>query len=212
VPAPGGGNLPSSCPVSAPAGRLTGERLYLLDTAAALAIPAAVFVLYRKRLVSRASWYMYWAGVLTGSSWETGFYFVGPERSPDPFFVRNAEFPLPNVLLHLLHTLWDGGLFLAGVGLVRLLCKRPALERFRVRELAVMAAWGQAQELAVELAGSGGGLWEYRPRWWNPVLFSFRGHNITLAPQAVWLAASFVFYLFALGINRRLPEVDRAAR
>lgn len=187
-----------------------GEPLFYLDAAVALSIPAGVLGLYRKGLISRAAWYMYWTGALIGSTWELGFYIGGPERSANPIYVRKSDVPFSGVIPNLLHTLWDGGLFLIGVGLVRLLLRPPHLERFRLRELAVMLAWGQAQELAVELIGSSGGLWEYQPRWWNPVLFKFRGHNITLAPQLVWLAAPVAFYLSALAINARLPGEDRA--
>ena len=118
-------------------------------------------------------------------------------------YVMHTEFPLHPVILNLLHTLWDGGLFMAGVGLVNLFCKPPRIHRFRWRELAAMLAWGLGQELAVELIGTGGALWEYQPKWWNPVLFKFRGSNITLAPQLVWLAAPVAFYLGALKINSR---------
>ena len=171
-----------------------------------MCIPAVTWILYRRRLVSRAAWRMLWAGALTGSSWELGFYFMGPRHSDDPIYVINGELPWPTVALHLLHCLWDGGIFLAGYGLVRLFCRPPYLERFRWRELAVMLAWGQAQELAVELVGSGGGMWEYRPKRWNPVLFRFRGHSITLVPQLVWLAAPVAFYVTTLSINRRLRD------
>ena len=180
-----------------------GELLFYLDIAAALSIPAATYGLYRKGLVSRAVWRMFWAGVIIGSTWEVGFYFIGPEHSSDPIYVMHSEFPGPTILLHLLHTLWDGGIFLVGAWLVKRLCRQPRFERFRWQELAVMLAWGQAQELAVELVGSSGGMWEYQPRWWNPVMFRFRGRNITLVPQLVWLAAPVAFYLAALRVNAR---------
>jgi hypothetical protein len=73
-----------------------------------------------------------------------------------------------------------------------------------------MVLWGQLSELAVELVGSNGALWEYQGTWYNPVLFRVNDYNITLLPQLVWLAAPVVFYFAALWINARWGEKSDA--
>ncbi len=123
-------------------------------------------------------------------------------RSPNPF---------PLIFLSLLHTLWDGALFLVGVGLVYLICKPPHLTKFRWSELSVLLIWGVSSELAVELTATYSSLWEYQRKWWNPVLFKFNNQNITLIPQLVWLVAPIIFYLMALPLNRRYGAQRRRA-
>ncbi|MBW1984781.1 MAG: hypothetical protein JRI53_08675 [Deltaproteobacteria bacterium] len=145
--------------------------------------------------------YMFWAGVMIGLTWELGFYFTGPEFSNDPVFTHLSPWPLHPILQPLLHTLWDGGLFMIGVSLVYRFCKPPHFIRFRWQELGIMLLWGQIQELAVELIATSGNLWTYEPKWWNPVLFKFGNGVITLIPQAVWFAAPIVFYLASIIIT-----------
>lgn len=91
---------------------------------------------------------------------------------------------------------------MVGMFLVYHICKEPHLVRFRWSELAVLLVWGSVFELVVELSASGVA-WVYIPRWWNPALFQFRGADITLMPQLIWIAAPIVFYLVALAIRRR---------
>lgn len=178
--------------------------LFYLDIAVSLAIPAFfTFMHYTRRFQPRI-WYMFWAGCLIGATWEFGFYFLGPDfNASAPLFILHTEFPLPPPTMHLLHCFWDGGLFMIGVALVFWLCRPPHLERFRWQELGVMVLWGQLSELAVELVGSNGALWEYQRTWYNPVIFRINDHNITWLPQLVWLAAPVVFYFVALWINAR---------
>ena len=79
-----------------------------------------------------------------------------------------------------------------------------ALQRFRWAELGVFALWGQASELLVEITSVTGGLWAYvGTHPWNPVLFQWRGHPITLLPQLIWLAAPVAYYLLAVRLVRR---------
>jgi hypothetical protein len=181
-----------------------GYQFFALDIMIALSIPLFVFYHYRRGRFSRAIWYMYWVGVAIGMIWEIGFYLVGPEFSDNPAYLMLTELPFPLIILPLIHTLWDGGLFLVGVWLIYLLLKPPHLTRFRWSELGVMVLWGQSSELAVELIAVGTKSWVYTKQWWNPVLFKFTGLSITLVPQLVWLVAPIVFYVLVIQINKEL--------
>ena len=149
---------------------------------------------------------MYWAGVMIGMIWEMGFYLAGPEFSENPAYLILTKWPFHPVTLPLLHTLWDGGLFLVGVWLIFITCRPPHLTRFRWRELGILILWGQASELAVELIATGTKSWVYTEQWWNPVLFKFIGSNITLAPQLIWFMAPIFFYSVALCINKNFQK------
>ncbi len=48
--------------------------------------------------------------------------------------------------------------------------------------------------------------WEYQVFPWNPLLFKFLGHNITLLPQLIWLAAPIAFYFIALKLKPKFIE------
>jgi hypothetical protein len=183
--------------------------LFYLDIAIALGTLAFFAFMHYTRRFSPRIWYMFLAGCLIGATWEFGFYLLGPGYASDPLFIMHSEFPLPRIFMHTLHCLWDGGLFMIGVGLVFMLCRPPHLERFRWQELAVMILWGQVSELAVELVGSNGALWEYQGTWYNPVMFRVNDYNITLLPQLVWLAAPVVFYFVALRINARAAGAEK---
>lgn len=183
-----------------------GYQFFALDIIIALSIPLFVFYHYRRGRFSRAIWYMYWVGVAIGMIWEIGFYLVGPEFSDNPAYLILTELPFPLIVLPLVHTLWDGGLFLVGVWLIYLLLKPPHLTRFRWSELGIMVFWGQVSELAVELIAVGTRSWVYTEQLWNPVLFTFKGLDITLAPQLVWLMAPIVYYMLAIQIKRRLDR------
>jgi hypothetical protein len=155
---------------------------------------------------------MFWAGALIGATWEIGFYFVGPEFSSAPVYVFHTEFPLPSIILHILHCFWDGALFMVGVGLVFLLLKPPRMMYFRWTELGVMVLWGVVQETLVELISIGGGMWEYVARWYNPALFRIGDSDFTLLPLLIWVAAPVAFYLIALRINRTWGPIGGGGR
>jgi len=66
-----------------------------------------------------------------------------------------------------------------------------------------MLIWGQLSELSVELISTFSNIWEYIEYWWNPVLFVYNGHNITLLSQLIWFVAPIVFYIIAINIKKR---------
>jgi len=149
-------------------------------------------------------WPLYWIGVAIGLTWELGFHFTGPLYSDTPTYVQAAEYPVHPLLQPFMHALWDGGLFVIGLALVRWLCPEPHFLRFSWRELLVLVSWGQLQELCVELAATAAGGWSFTPSWWNPILFEFGEGAITLAPQLIWFVAPIVFYFGALLVHSRV--------
>jgi hypothetical protein len=182
------------------------QSFYWIDLAIAISILVLFTVSYLTRRLSYFNWLLYWVGCAVGAMWEIPFYFIGPDFSPDPLYVLRAPIPYPLFLLHFLHCFWDGGLFLTGVLLVHLLLRDPHFARFRWEELIILLAWGGLQELGVELISVGSSGWAFVPHWWNPVMFAFRGGNITLIPQLVWVAAPVVFYMIALKVRASLSR------
>jgi len=180
---------------------MPAESFYWVDLVIALSIPLLFVLLYRTRRISGYSWLLFWAGCGVGALWEIPFYFIGPYFSSDPLYILNTPMPYPLFVLHFVHCFWDGGLFMIGVWLVKRLCRAPHFERFRFQELAVLLVWGQLQELAVELISTGSSGWAYVPHWWNPSMFQFRGSDITVLPQLIWVIAPTVFYVLAIRLR-----------
>jgi hypothetical protein len=184
------------------------DNFYLFDFAIAAAVLLTVVLLRISRKLSRFHWILFWVGAALGLTWELGcnINMLLSEAYPVARFVTPP--PVHFIFVVAAHSVWDGGLFLAGVWLVRKLCSPPWFDRFRARELLVLIGWGQAQALAVELASTYSSAWEWIPYRWNPSLFFFNGHPITLLPQLIWLAAVLAFYPIAVKVNSRLncPE------
>ncbi|MCU0844654.1 MAG: hypothetical protein MUC76_06985 [Spirochaetes bacterium] len=179
---------------------------FIVDIVLGLSAAAIAAVLYSTGRMGRFMWYLFWLGAALGLSWELGCN-IQMALSPDAPLARFLR-PLPvhAGVIVAVHALWDGALFLAGAALVKKLCAAPHFARFRWTELAVLLAWGQAQELAVELAATSGGAWEWLPYPWNPALFIFNGYHITLLPHLIWLTAVLVFYPLALAMRKRIQE------
>jgi hypothetical protein len=191
---------------------MPAEYFYWIDLVIALCIPLLFVSLYRTRRISQYSWLLFWIGCGVGALWEISFYFIGPYFSSDPLYVLKTPTPYPLFLLHFVHCFWDGGLFMIGVWLVKRLCRAPHFERFRFQELAVLLMWGQLQELAVELISTGSSGWAYVPHWWNPSMFQFRGSDITLLPQLIWVVAPIVFYVLATRVRKHMRAEPSATR
>lgn len=176
---------------------LLERNFYLVDFTIGAALPLTVTILFMLRKISPFTWRLFWIGTAIGLTWEIPLSTLDGLGIVDIFtFITPPPAHFSATIIS--HSFWDGGLFLAGVGLVRLICRAPHFRSFRVAELAVLLVWGQVQEFAVELASTGSGGWGYNPSWWNPALFLFNGRHITLVPQLIWLAAPLLFYGFAL--------------
>ena len=181
------------------------SNFYWIDFTIAVFIFVIVVLLYKFKKIDKYFWYLYWLGVLIGLTWELPMSIANEIGiyPPAHFIV-----PLPThfSVIVITHSLWDGGLFLFGVWLVLIVCKKSQFEKFSYRELIVMLIWGQLSELSVELISTFSNAWEFIKYWWNPVLFVFNGHNITLLPQLIWLFAPIVFYIIAIKIKRRVAH------
>jgi hypothetical protein len=176
---------------------------YWLDLAIGYATPLLVWSLYRRARLSRPVWQLFWIGCALGLTWEVPVFVLSAHDTGVPLLGWVRPLPLPYPVFLLAHTLWDGGLLLVGLWLLRLLAPAPQLARFRWRELGVLLAWGQASALAVEVSSTASDGWAYLPRyWWNPTLFAVGGHPVTLLPLLVWLAAPVAFYAIALRLVR----------
>jgi hypothetical protein len=144
---------------------------------------------------------LFWLGSAIGLLWEVPL-FLSALYAADPALLFLRRPPLHPLLFMLAHALWDGGLFLVGVALLR---RRDALEGgFRWRELGVLLLWGQLSALLVELSSVSNRAWVYAAdRAWNPVLLHCAGEPLTLLPQLIWALAPLLFYGLALRLAAR---------
>jgi len=177
------------------------RNFFLIDFAIGAAIPLSVIALHAAKKISSFTWKLFWIGTIIGLTWEISLSTLDGLGIVNIFNFITPP-PVHFIFIIISHSFWDGGIFLTGVGLVKILCREPRFEKFRPGELSVLLLWGQAQEMAVELLSTGSGGWEYIPSWWNPSLFLFNGRHITLVPQIIWLAAPVLFYYAALRINK----------
>jgi hypothetical protein len=172
----------------------------MADIAIGLAVPAGAAALYALGRISMREVLFIVLGIIIGLAFELFIGFM------PGFIAFKMHWPLPLVTILLSHSLWDGGLFMAGCVLARIILRRP-LSRicaaFDWRELAIMVAWGAVSAFVVELIGNGV-MWEYQPQEWNPVWITIHGQGYTAFIQLVWLAAPVVFYLGCLGIDRAM--------
>ncbi len=170
----------------------------------AIATGATLWVVLFCRGTPRGRWIqrLFWLGVAIGTTWEVPL-FLSNTFARDPVLVMLSDPPIHPLGLIVAHSLWDGGLFLAGVALISLTCPGPILTRFSWRELGMLLLWGQLSELLVEFGGITGHAWSYAGGIpFNPTLFQVAGHPITLMPQLIWFAAPIAFYLAALRLRR----------
>ncbi len=188
------------------------ESFIWLDVSLALGALAWLLIRRLRGTLAQTTWWQFWLGFWLGMSWELAFFLVGPAFSADPPYRLAVSFPFHPAAQPILHSLWDAALFLVGAALVRKLCRPPHFARPRLAELGVLIAWGQAQELCVELLASGSGTWTFIPRPWNPALFTWGVGHVTLVPQLIWLIAPILFYAGAIwieGISRRQAPLGR---
>jgi hypothetical protein len=180
---------------------LLKNNFYWIDFSIGTAIPLVVLGLRLRGRISRFVWRLFWLGTALGLTWELPLSLLNAYSATHPAARFIQPLPTHFSVLIVLHSFWDGGLFLVGVWLAAKSYPGRWFERFRLGELLVLLLWGQASELAVELLSTFNHGWAYIPYWWNPSLFRFSGSDITLLPQLIWLAAPVVFYLIALRLK-----------
>ena len=176
------------------------EYFYLIDFALATLIFLTVLILYLTKRIQKFTWYLYWVGFGLGMIWEFSMVFL-TEMGIFVFYIYHTPPPTHFMVTVITHSLWDGGIFLVGYALIKLIYKEEILERFNLKELTILLIWGQIQEFAVEMISTYSNAWEYIVYWWNPVLFIFNGQNITLWPQIIWFLAPIAFYIIALKLK-----------
>ncbi|MFO8020479.1 MAG: hypothetical protein R6U96_17790 [Promethearchaeia archaeon] len=173
---------------------------YIVDFSLGILIVLIVILLYSFEKLNRKSWIIYWIGFLLGLAWELPMS-IANKYSPFPPASFITPMPSHFIVIVIIHSFWDGGLFLIGYLLVLKLCDDPHFEGFNCRELGVLVAWGQLSELGVELISTFNDAWVFNVYWWNPQLFKFNGHNITLLPQLIWLIAPLTFYCIIINYH-----------
>jgi hypothetical protein len=189
----------AACSASVAANSHTAPSLatLLYATDILLAAAALVSITRMRARGGQQPWRLFWVGCGIGLTWELGFFLRGPQFTDQPAYHFIQQFPLHPATVPFIHAVWDGALFMAGTKLVQHLCEPPHFTKFRGCELAVLVAWGNIQEIAIELLATWVGAWTFIPRPYNPRIFSFRIGDITLLPQVIWTIAPLVFYTLA---------------
>ena len=112
--------------------------------------------------------------------------------------------PLVVIIISVTHSLWDGMIFLLCVSIVKIICKKPYFVKFNWKQGGLLLLIGQSQELIVELISTSSSGWYYNLYWFNPPLFPWMGHYITLMPQLIWLGAILTFYSIIIKYRSKL--------
>lgn len=189
---------------------MLSKAYFIADLIVGFGLPIYVHLRYRgpeeeDRIVRR----LFWLGVLIGLTWEVPI-FLSAAFSSRPVIVFLNEPPLHPLVFMVSHTLWDGGLFLVGLLLLRSAFGGGFARRFRMVELLLFLLWGQVSALAVETSSVSAGGWVFViPYSWNVVLFELSGHPITVLPQLIWVAAPVVYYAIATRLapaSEKTPE------
>ncbi len=155
---------------------------------------------------------MFWIGFIIGMCWELPMSIANELAIccgyPYPPATFNTPTPIQGPLLVIIiavtHSLWDGTLFLFSVSFVYLFSKAPYFTEFNWKQLGILLLIGQLQEFIVELVSTSSSGWYYNIYWFNPPLFPWMGHFITLLPQLIWLLAPIVFYVVVLKYQPKL--------
>eukprot|EP00948_MAST-09A_sp_MAST-9A-sp1_P004294 g4294.t1 len=151
----------------------------------------------------RLKCFLFILGFCLGLIWEIGFDVLGETfcsilfdemRSIDPFRA-------------IVHSLWDGALFLVGVEWALEILKEDSVANlfleWRWDCFAIFFFWGNLQEIVVDLAGCGW-IWRFHSQWYNPVMFKLdlTGEVYCALPQITWCIAPLAFQLLALHVVR----------
>jgi hypothetical protein len=181
------------------------ENFFIIDYAIAAVILIAIVLLFVFKKITKFVLYLFLLGFAIGLLWEIPLGLARELEIPIATFSGSrpiAPFPIHGII----HSIWDGGIFLIGVGFIRLYSKENYFSNFNIKELIILEIWGQIQSLIIEISSILGGGWEYIPCWWNPCLFWMNGHAFTLFPQLVWFFAAMLFYFIAIKIKANLEE------
>lgn len=180
-------------------------------TLGSIAIPVAIYALYRKGILfQRLDWAVYLLAVAVAFFlWEmpvTSYLFLAGEEA-DEFAEMSVAAGLAfAAFISLSASLWDGGIIVAGLLLVRQFVDGPHFQHFRVSEAAIIILWGVAFAFLVETLAVVFGLWEYPVYWWNPALFSIQGRNVVFCATLGWAPIALIFYQLILWMQQLLHK------
>ncbi len=179
---------------------------YWADLAVGFGVPLLLLALVHRGVVDRLALWQFALGALVGLTWEVPI-FVGSFATVDYATIAYARQPPVHwTVMMVSHTLWDGSLFLLGCWLVQLVFGRLAMREVHPGQLLLFIIYGQVQALAVELSSTGNDAWYFVDILWNPPMFQFNGHNITVMQQLFWLWGSLCYYYCWLWLRRRLER------
>lgn len=184
---------------------LFDNAFFLLDYILAGLILVVVLILFFSKKINAYVLYLFFLGFLIGLIWEIPLGLTRELNIPIATF-SNSRPLLPFPIHGIIHSIWDGGIFLIGVGFIWFYSKDSFFSRFNIVELVILEIWGQLQSFFIELSSILGGGWEYIPYWWNPSLFVINGHHFTLFPQLIWVFASILFYFLAVKIKVKIKD------
>jgi len=171
---------------------------YILDMIIGIGAPILVQFLYYLKIINKRSLQIFWIGALIGLTWEIPIFVGSYETTAFTTIKQISPYPCHYSIFLLIHTLWDGGLFLIGYWLVLFLKKSKAFDKFRPKELFILVLYGQIQEMIVEIGAVSNNAWKFIEYGWNPALFYVNGYPITLFSQLFWLYGSILFYVILL--------------
>ena len=175
---------------------------YWLDMAIAIGFVVIAIISYKYQLINKLTFILFWIGVAIGLTFEIPIFLI-TEIGLYPMLQYLITPPYPFYITIILHSFWDGGLFLIGIMLIYRFCEAPHFEKFNIKELLLLMIWGQAQAIGIEMLGSFGGAWEYIPYPWNPPILILFGHYFTIFIQIVWLIVPIIFYFIALKLKQK---------
>ena len=185
--------------------QILNDYFWLIDFSISVLILCIILVLYYKKYISYFIWLLFWIGVLTGFVWEITLTLIDVYNLAY-IFIFSIQPPVHYIFIVISHSIWDGGLFIIGVGIIYIFVKGPHFSSYNLSEIFVLIIWGQLQSFIIEIISIQSSGWMYNPLWWNPVLFSINDKPLTLLPQFVWLIGCFIFYLVAVKINKSLDK------
>lgn len=183
----------------------------ILFTLTSVAIPAGIYWLYRKGIwFKRLDWAVYLMAVVVAFFlWEmpvTGYLFLTGEEgatSGDQSVAAALAFA---AFIAFTASLWDGGIVVVGLLLVRRLTAAPHFEQFRWAEVGILALWAVIFAFGVETFAVVFDLWVYDVYWWNPALYQIQGRPVVFCATIGWGPIALIFYLLVLWLQAQLQK------
>ena len=101
---------------------LLTKYFYFIDFALAILIVVIIIILYFTKRIDKLTWFLYWIGSSLGMIWEFSMVFL-TEMDIFAFYIYHSPPPTHFMIIVFTHSLWDGGIFLVGYRLVKIIIK-----------------------------------------------------------------------------------------